>query len=94
MDETQKLKQELEQLKRQVQELVQKMNTHKHKQSDMTQKIELKDLYLSDGSEFFFQMPNVSATPSQSVQTGALTVVGGKLYIYNGSSWVVVGTQT
>ena len=45
------------------------------------------------GNNFTFELPNGSGDPS-STTTGALAVVSGKLKIYNGSAWVVVGTQT
>jgi len=45
------------------------------------------------GDNFYLRLPNGSGDPAATV-TGALAVVGGKLKIYNGSAWVVVGTQS
>lgn len=42
-----------------------------------------------------FIVEEKDSTPAVATSTtGELVVVSGKLYIFNGSSWVVVGTQT
>ena len=94
MDDTQKLQKEIEELTRKVEELTSRLNSHTHTGADLTEQINLKDIYLGDGNEFFFQLPDATYLPTVSVQTGALAVVFGKLKIYTGSSWVSVGTQT
>lgn len=50
-------------------------------------------LFTNVGNNFTFRLPNGSGDPS-STSTGALAVVNGKLKIYDGAAWVVVGTQT
>ena len=42
---------------------------------------------------FQLRLPNLAANPAVSYD-GALAVVGGKLKVYTGGAWVVVGTQT
>lgn len=94
MDETQQLQQEIEALKKQIKDLVYRVNTHTHTGFDLTKRIELRDIYLENSNDFFFQLPSGTADPSPSVLAGALAVVSGDLKIYNGSAWEKVGLQT
>lgn len=50
-------------------------------------------IFTDKGNDFTFRLPNGSGDPSGST-TGMMAVVSGKLKIYNGSAWVVVGDQT
>ena len=47
----------------------------------------------SNNPNFQLRLPNLAANPGVSYD-GALAVVGGKLKVYTGGAWVVVGTQT
>lgn len=49
--------------------------------------------YTFEINDGYVNLENQGGDPSSGV-TGNLAVVGGKLKIYNGSAWVVVGTQS
>jgi hypothetical protein len=51
-----------------------------------------------DGKNLEHSLPyfviSTSATAPTAIIPNAITVVGGKLYVCNGTAWVVAGTQT
>jgi hypothetical protein len=67
---------------------VSRIPTHNHTGVDSPQ-IDGNNL---DFAQLIFKLPNSPTVPTQAI-TGAISVVGGILYIYNGTAWVKVGTQ-
>jgi len=45
-----------------------------------------------DFAQPYFKLPDRTTVPTAKIK-GAIASVNGKLYIYDGSNWTVVGTQ-
>lgn len=54
----------------------------------------LAGFYTSGQSNFSMRLPNLASDPAGPNIGSALTVSGGKLKVWSGGAWVIVGTQS
>ncbi len=86
------LQAQVELLQEQVHLLQERFDKHEHLGIN-SQSFPLKNLSEKDSiGNAFFKLESSTSDPNYSDY--ALALIGGKLKVYNGTNWVVVGTQT